>query len=639
MRLRRILRLPAQPAIGTVQSVAFSPDGRWLVAATATTDQNGRTPVVVVWPASGDGIGNATRVTGLTTGATSLAFSPDSRHLAIGDPQGTVVVLPVDPVDGVVATPTSTLDGDGIGEVERLSYAPDGKRLAVTYIDPSLVGTTHVWNVPDNRDVVAFPGRHSAFAPRGDTIASISGTQQVVLRNGRTYAPITTLTTVGPASFVDLSYRADGRAVLLASNVGGAGVWTADLGTGQVTPVEGSVPGSTIAAETGGMVATDTGIMTASGTVSPRPLAISARSVAFRPGSDGVYAIGGHWVDPGLSGAVVLMDSGPSPTTGHVLDYRGTGRSLLSPDGRSAAMTGAGGVVRVIATGDDSGPGPTLQPGVLTPTDLAFSPQGTLLAGVNGRQLTVWTLADGKAFTTLQPVQAPSMDAAPAGLAFSPDGKSLAVPRTNGQLSVLSTDVLPPAPVTTLDLGVGAADVAYSPDGKLLAVATATGIQLWDTSSWQRVRILPGGATVLDWADSKQLVASDGESLLAWDTGGNTAHTFANPDTGHASITELATQGGMLAVATDAGDLGLWDLATGTRLSTVLGAPAPTTSLSFNGKTLSAAGPTIVEWSTDPDYWLGWICGVVQRNLTAAEWDTYGNGQPRPHTCAQFPLD
>ncbi|HEX8423665.1 MAG TPA: LpqB family beta-propeller domain-containing protein, partial [Pyrinomonadaceae bacterium] len=110
----------------TVHFVAFSPDGKLLAAV-----NNVRKEVVLWDTATGQPARTIPQVSG------TLAFSPDGKVFAANDPEGRVVF--VDPTTGalvsrVAAGPAPTNAGQMLVGHFRLTYSPDGKRLAAVAI-------------------------------------------------------------------------------------------------------------------------------------------------------------------------------------------------------------------------------------------------------------------------------------------------------------------------------------------------------------------------------------------------------------------------------------------------------------------------------------------------------------------------
>ena len=139
---------------GTVNEVAYSPDGRLLAVASslgvylydAETLEEVRFIECDAWVAS-------------------VAFSPDGATLASGSWDNTVRLWGV--ADGRLLR---TLDTDG---VESVAFSPDGATLASGSVD----GTVRLWRVADGRLLRTLEGHTTevgsvAFSPDGATLAS-----------------------------------------------------------------------------------------------------------------------------------------------------------------------------------------------------------------------------------------------------------------------------------------------------------------------------------------------------------------------------------------------------------------------------------------------------------------------------------
>jgi len=82
------------------------------------------------------------------------------------------------------------------------------------------------------------------------------------------------------------------------------------------------------------------------------------------------------------------------------------------------------------------------------------------------------------------------------GVAFSPNGQLMVTGGTDGRVKVWRVSGQTLTPEGHVLTGVGRGDVAFSPDGTLLAVGRMGGIELWDVSTWSRLRTLTVAAQV-----------------------------------------------------------------------------------------------------------------------------------------------
>ncbi|NDJ77018.1 MAG: hypothetical protein GYB65_12250 [Chloroflexi bacterium] len=155
----RQLSLEAGPS-NTVNSVAFSPDGRWLAAG--STDRN-----VYVWDAATYQLQQT--LTGHTRSVTSVTFSPDSTMLASGAADGELQVWNPESGESLL-----TLPGTG-SAVKSLAFDAGGVRLA-SGGDDSLI---RLWNPFTGESLGELTG-HSGWV----TSLSFSPTEDALLASG-----------------------------------------------------------------------------------------------------------------------------------------------------------------------------------------------------------------------------------------------------------------------------------------------------------------------------------------------------------------------------------------------------------------------------------------------------------------------
>jgi WD40 repeat protein/serine/threonine protein kinase/tetratricopeptide (TPR) repeat protein len=156
--------------IGIISSLAFSPDGKTLVAG-AQLDSS----TVIVWDVTSRERKMIDRLRPGDSSAWSVAFSPDGKSLAAGSSDGTIRLWNVDDW-----TLRSSLKGmtDGI---RAMTFSPDGKILAAGSAD-----RVRLLDVATGQERITLTGHTGdilclAFAPDGNTLATGSRDKTVRL--------------------------------------------------------------------------------------------------------------------------------------------------------------------------------------------------------------------------------------------------------------------------------------------------------------------------------------------------------------------------------------------------------------------------------------------------------------------------
>ncbi|MEU7330805.1 nSTAND1 domain-containing NTPase [Streptomyces parvus] len=466
--------VPMDHSVTSIRSLAFSPDGRVLAIAGHTTDHGdgGSGGFTELWSLTSPshpvllGRLKSPGVEGFdaATSVESLAFSPDGRTLAAGLRAGLVSLWDVTRPDDArpVGKPVNLRCPDVFSR--RIAFSPAGHTLAAACGDEA--GTIGLWDLtaPDRPDrggtVKAGSSVNAlAFSPDGRTLAAGARDSAVHLWKGADTDRPTRLGNPlkGPTQpFMSVAFSPDGSTLAAGSTDHSIHLWNVThpktitllgrplTGPGSaVTDVVFSPDSRTLAAgNTDGNVdlwsLPPTRIPGAGGNVA---------SVAFSPD--------GRTLAAANQNATVSLWNTADPNNPVPRGEPLAGRKepvnavAFSPDGRTLAAGDGGGNVTLWNTADPGRPVRLSEP--LTGADglilaVAFSPDGNTLAAAgdheNGR-IALWDVSD--------PTE-PVFEAGISGsggksvlsLAFSPDGSVLAAggDGSNGTVGLWSTEQL-----------------------------------------------------------------------------------------------------------------------------------------------------------------------------------------------------
>ncbi|MGV9386639.1 nSTAND1 domain-containing NTPase [Nonomuraea sp. NPDC003707] len=630
-RLHTPLRAVLPNPESGVWSVAFSPDGR-ILAAASTPDalgNEGRGKVQLWDVATRRQIGTLADPDGEVY---SVAFSPDGRVLATtssgasitrGSRSKTELNSVVRLWDVATRRQIGTL-ADPDGDVYSVAFSPDGRTLASTSIGPGTgdgrgEGKVRLWDLATRRQIGAplidpdGEVTSVAFSPDGRLLASGGG--YISERNKKVW---------GRVLLWNVATHRRSGAPLREPN-------------GEVTSVAFSPDGRTLASGSAPDIIRDgTGKIRLWDVSTHRQIADplaepdgGVSSVAFS--RDGRTLASASASDFRPSGSKVrLWDTTThAPIGAPFTDPEGGVYSVaFSPDGRTLANTsinaGADGSsdkgrVRLwdVAIHAQVGALPDPDGGVYT---VAFSPDGRTLAGVGASTegklgtrthrgwVRLWDTGTGRQ------IGAPLTDPASVlyAVAFSPDGCTLATVGTDGAGTRGSKVVMWDVP-SRRPIGAPLADpdhelgpMAFSPDGRLLATGDGRKVRLWDTRTREQIAaLLAPGVQSVAFSPDGRLLATGGIGVRLWDAATRTQIGAPLTDSGEEETMSVAfsPDGRILAGGSSGGGISnggkgnrgrvrLWDVTTRTQIGAPLFYPdggVHSVAFSPDGRTLASA--------------------------------------------------
>jgi WD40 repeat protein len=437
----RSVRAPLNARVGSVSSVAFSPDGRTLAVA---GDSGLRW-----WNRSTDRLLGSVDV---GYGTTMIAFSPHGDLLAAAGIRVKLWNLATGRLAGILSAPS---DGTRRFLAQAVAFSPDGSRLAAGGDD----GVVNLWSTATRRllgqPLAGHRGPVSSvvFSPDGKFLASGSADKTVRMWDPATGRPVGRPVASHQEVVSSVAFSPDGTVLISGGWDATVRWWHTSTGAPIGDPINVDTPMTTPTHETN-----------------------TVNTVAFSP--DGKLVAAG--TNDGLVrlwNAVTRQPFGP-PLAGHTEPVTGV---AFSRDGRWLASVSYDKTVRLW----DPRTGRPVGAPLISPCELhgvAFSPDGSLLAGAgeNGT-VRLWNRATGRPVATLSGHTSPVI-----AVAFSPDGKLLASAGEDATIRLWNpvTGRAIGVPLTAHDYTVWS--LAFSPDGRVLASSSYDKtVRLWDLAVFE----------------------------------------------------------------------------------------------------------------------------------------------------------
>lgn len=407
-----------------IRALAYSHDGRTL----ATTDADG---VAILWDTATWKVKK--RLTGHEGEATCVAFSADGSKLATGGEDGTVRIW----VDGEEPL---VFKGHH-GKVNGVAFSPDSNRLASASDDL----TVRLWDVRVRKEIAVLGGfskkecdceksgvdftvenevRVVAFSPDGKMLAAGDSADDIKIWDTSTLEELNTITgSLFTEGTVSLAFTTDGTRIVTTRENGEIKIWET-LNVGQPRIIKNNL----------GRLFERYNMKLKENSQEPMDN-LAPSDIITSP-----------MLAPDRKTLLTVTSGGDVVGRNLYRDKESKKYEWLSDRHQLSGKHQPSGDTVLIST-------------------LAVSPDGLVLVADRGANLEVWDMRGVPEFSAIE-----IGEAEPAqSVAFSPDGKTIAVGTLNIRDSIYTYDVATLREKNIIK-GYDASEVAYSPDGKTLAL-------------------------------------------------------------------------------------------------------------------------------------------------------------------------